>query len=484
MYLIILLIYVAILLGVGYLTSRKGTSNEAFFSGNHRSPWYLVAFGMIGASISGISVVSVPGMVIASEWTYLQTCLGFFFGYVAVAYILLPLYYKLKLTSIYEYLNSRFGSSSYHTGSMFFVIAKMVSSATKLYIAVLVLQHFIFDKWNIPFGVTVVICVAIIWLYTHRAGIRTIVWTDTLQTLFFIVAISIMCYEAYKLNAQCTTNSLELLRKMHNAQSLIFNSQFSIFNFNDWHSTQYFWKQFISGIFIVIVMTGLDQDMMQKNLTCRTLRESQKNMLSYGIAFLPINFILLLLGSLIITYSQHSGIALPDAPDKIMPFMVSEIMSPIVGICFVLGIISASFSSADSALTSITTTLAVDIFGWKDNEKQRRMLHIGVCVLFAIIVILFGYTQNRSIIDTIYTIVGYAYGPLLGMFTFGLFTRYQVRDKLVPLVAIASPIICYIINLISTNYYNYQWGYELLLLNGIITFAGLFIIRHKQHTNR
>ena len=483
MYLIILLIYVAILLGVGYLTSRNGASNEAFFSGNHRSPWYLVAFSMIGASISGISVVSVPGMVIASEWTYLQTCLGFFFGYVAVAYILLPLYYKLKLTSIYEYLNSRFGSSSYHTGSMFFVIAKMVSSATKLYIAVLVLQHFIFDKWNIPFGITVIICVDIIWLYTHRAGIRTIVWTDTLQTLFFIVAISIMCYEAYKLNAQCTTNSLELWRKMHNAQSLIFNSQFSIFNFNDWHSTQYFWKQFISGIFIVIVMTGLDQDMMQKNLTCRTLRESQKNMLSYGVAFLPINFILLLLGSLIITYSQHSGIALPDAPDKIIPFMVSEIMSPIVGICFVLGIISASFSSADSALTSITTTLAVDIFGWKHNEKQRRILHIGVCVLFAIIVILFGYTQNRSIIDTIYTIVGYAYGPLLGMFAFGLFTRYQVRDKLVPLVAIASPIICYIINLISTNYYNYQWGYELLLLNGTITFVGLFIIRNKQHTN-
>lgn len=469
MYLIILLIYVAILLGVGYLTSRKGASNEAFFSGNHRSPWYLVAFGMIGASISGISVVSVPGMVIASEWTYLQTCLGFFFGYVAVAYILLPLYYKLKLTSIYEYLNSRFGSSSYHTGSMFFVIAKMVSSATKLYIAVLVLQHFIFDKWNIPFGITVIICVAIIWLYTHRAGIRTIVWTDTLQTLFFIVAISIMCYEAWQLaDVRLSTFDFRLLT----------------FSFEDWHSTQYFWKQFISGIFIVIVMTGLDQDMMQKNLTCRTLRESQKNMLSYGAAFLPINFILLLLGSLIITYSQHSGIALPDAPDKIMPFMVSEIMSPIVGICFVLGIISASFSSADSALTSITTTLAVDIFGWKDNEKQRRMLHIGVCVLFAIIVILFGYTQNRSIIDTIYTIVGYAYGPLLGMFAFGLFTRYQVRDKLVPLVAIASPIICYIINLISTNYYNYQWWYELLLLNGTITFAGLFIIRDKQHTNR
>ena len=462
MYLIILIIYIAILLGVSYLTSRKSTSNEAFFSGNHRSPWYLVAFGMIGASISGISVVSVPGMVLTSEWTYLQTCLGFFFGYIAVAYVLLPLYYRLKLTSIYEYLNGRFGSSSYHTGSIFFVIAKMVSSATKLYVAVLVLQHFIFDEWNIPFWLTVIICVAVIWLYTHRAGIRTIVWTDTLQTLLFIVAISIMCYEAWLL---CDTKIATL------------NTQFSTFNFSDWHSPRYFWKQFISGIFIVIVMTGLDQDMMQKNLSCRTLRESQKNMLSYGIAFLPINFILLLLGALCVIYTQQSGIMLPEAPDKIMPFMVSEIMTPIVGICFVLGIISASFSSADSALTSITTTLAVDIFEWKQNEKLRRMLHIAICALFAIIVILFGYTQNRSIIDTIYTIVGYAYGPLLGMFTFGLFTQYQVRDKLVPIVAITSPIICYTISDIASHIWSYQWGYELLLLNGTLTFIGLLCIK-------
>lgn len=466
MYLTILLIYVAILLGVGYLTSRKEASNEAFFSGNHRSPWYLVAFGMIGASISGISVVSVPGMVTTSGWTYLQTCLGFFFGYVAVAYILLPLYYRLKLTSIYEYLNSRFGSSSYHTGSMFFVIAKMVSSATKLYIAVLVLQHFIFSQWNIPFWLTVIICVAIIWLYTHRAGIKTIVWTDTLQTLFFIIAISIMCYEAYKLT---------------NVQLSTFNFQLLTFNFYDWRSTQYFWKQFISGIFIVVVMTGLDQDMMQKNLTCRSLRESQKNMLSYGIAFLPINFILLLLGSLIIIYAQHSGITLPTEPDKIMPMVASTIMSPIAGICFVLGIISASFSSTDSALTSITTTLTVDIFGNKNNQNQRQWLHLAVCALFALIVILFGYTQNRSIIDTIYTIVGYAYGPLLGLFTFGLFTRYQVRDRLVPIVALVSPILCYIINTTTTHYFNYQWGYELLLLNGIITFIGLFIIKKVEN---
>ena len=466
MYLTILLTYIALLLGVGYLTSRKEASNEAFFSGNHRSPWYLVAFGMIGASISGISVVSVPGMVTTSGWTYLQTCLGFFFGYIVVAYVLLPLYYRLKLTSIYEYLNSRFGSSSYHTGSMFFIIAKMVSSATKLYIAVLVLQHFIFSQWNIPFWLTVIICVAIIWLYTHRAGIKTIVWTDTLQTLFFIIAISIMCYEAYKLT---------------NVQLSTFNFQLLTFNFYDWRSTQYFWKQFISGIFIVVVMTGLDQDMMQKNLTCRSLRESQKNMLSYGVAFLPINFILLLLGSLIIIYAQHSGITLPTEPDKIMPMVASTIMSPIAGICFVLGIISASFSSADSALTSITTTLTVDIFGNKNNQNQRQWLHLAVCALFTLIVILFGYTQNRSIIDTIYTIVGYAYGPLLGLFTFGLFTRYQVRDRLVPIVALASPILCYIINAATTHYFNYQWGYELLLLNGIITFIGLFIIKKVEN---
>ena len=465
MYLTILLIYIVILLGVGHLTSRKATSNDSFFRGNRRSPWYLVAFGMIGASISGISVVSVPGMVVASGWSYLQTCLGFFFGYIAVAYVLLPLYYRLQLTSIYEYLNTRLGSSSYHTGSMFFVIAKMVSSATKLYIAVLVLQHFIFDQWAVPFWATVIICVAIIWLYTHRAGIRTIVWTDTLQTLFFIVAISIMCYEAWQLaDVRLST----------------FDFRHLTFSFDDWQSPHYFWKQFVSGIFIVIVMTGLDQDMMQKNLTCRTLAESQKNMLTYGIAFVPINFILLLLGSLIIAYAQQSGIALPSAPDKIMPYVASDIMSPIVGICFVLGILSASFSSADSALTAITTTLAIDIFGWKDNEKRRHSLHIAVCALFAIIVIMFGYTQNRSIIDTIYTIVSYAYGPLLGMFAFGLFTRHTVRDRLVPVIAIASPLLSYAINAITSHIWGYQWGYELLLLNGALTFIGLFCIKSRE----
>ena len=474
MYFVILLIYVAILLGVGHLTSRGNTSNEAFFSANHSSPWYVVAFGMIGASISGISVVSVPGMVTTSGWTYLQMCLGFFFGYIAVAYILLPLYYRLQLTSIYEYLNTRFGGSSYRTGSIYFVVAKLISSATKLYVAILVLQHFIFAQWGVPFWLTVIICILIIWLYTHRAGIRTIVWTDTLQTLFFIVAISVMCYEAYELaNVQILS---PYLRGTSGVEGVNLST---IFVFDNLRSTQYFWKQFVSGIFIVIVMTGLDQDMMQKNLTCRTLRESQKNMLSYGIAFLPINLILLLLGSLIVIYAQHTGISLPAEPDKIMPIVASTFMSPIAGVCFVLGIISASFSSTDSALTSITTTLTVNISGNKNDQRRRWWLHLAVCALFAIIVILFGYTQNRSIIDTIYTIVGYAYGPLLGLFAFGLFTRLNVRDRLVPLVAIASPILCYIINAITTHYFNYHWGYELLLLNGTLTFIGLYFIKEQ-----
>lgn len=474
MYLAILIIYVLILLVVSYFTSRNNRSNEVFFNANRRSPWYMVAFGMIGASISGISVVSVPGMVVGSGWSYLQTCIGFFFGYIIVAYVLLPLYYKLNLTSIYEYLNNRFGGGSYKTGSMFFVVAKLVSSATKLYIAVLVLQHFIFDQWGVPFWVVVLMCVGIIWLYTNRSGIHTIVWTDTLQTLFFIVAIGIMCYEAYMLNAESVMQDSGLPSVFN---LLLFSDTTTTFVFDDWLSTQNFWKQFISGIFIVVVMTGLDQDMMQKNLTCRTLKESQKNMLSYGIAFLPINLILLLLGSLVVIYSQINSITLPETPDKIMPFVASTIMSPIAGICFVLGIISASFSSADSALTSITTTLSVDILGYRNDVSRRRLLHIVVCLTFSVIVILFGYTQNRSIIDTIYTIVGYAYGPLLGLFAFGLFTRCQVKDKFVALVAIISPILCYVINYVTTDIWGYAWGYELLLLNGLLTFIGLYIIR-------
>lgn len=466
MYLTILLIYVAILLGVGYLTSRKEASNEAFFSGNHRSPWYLVAFGMIGASISGISVVSVPGMVTTSGWTYLQTCLGFFFGYVAVAYILLPLYYRLKLTSIYEYLNSRFGSSSYHTGSMFFVIAKLISSATKLYIAVLVLQHFIFDKWNVPFWLIVIICVTIIWLYTNRAGIKTIVWTDTLQTLFFIIAISLMCYEAWKLNAQFSTLKL-----------LLFSNTTTTFIFDDLFSTQYFWKQFISGIFIVVVMTGLDQDMMQKNLSCKNLRDAQKNMYCYGFSFIPVNLAFLFLGACLVMLLQQQGIALPTASDQLVTTAIeSGFFSPLAVLLFTLGIVAATCSSSDSALISITTAINIDFLPPSDaktSEKRRKITHAFVCLGFILLLWGFYYMGNQNLLDTLFNIASYTYGPLLGIFAFGLFTRYQIHDKWVPIIAFIAPICCLLLQWITHN----ALGYELLLLNGFITFVGLLVIK-------
>lgn len=467
-YFVVIIFYLFLLFVVDYFVSRKGGDNVTFFSGNHNSPWYLVAFGMIGASISGISVVSVPGMVGAGHWTYLQTCLGFILGYLIVAFVLLPLYYKLNLTSIYEYLNIRFGSKSYHIGSAFFVVAKIVSSATKLYVVIVALEMFIFSKYNVPFAVLTVVIVFVMWLYTRRSGIKTIVWTDSLQTLFLVAALVFMCVDAWKM----LPNNISL--------SDLWNSELTdIFVWNDFASPRNFWKQFISGAFIVVVMTGLDQDMMQKNITCKTLKQSRTNMLVYGSAFLPINIILLLLGTILLFVAQSNSISLPEAPDNILPFFVSNYMSPIASVCFLLGIIAASFSSADSALTSITTTIAVDFFNVKSIEQSkavrlRKNIHVIVSAFFAILVIAFGYTQNNSIIDTIYTIVGYAYGPLLGLFAFGLFTKRKPKDALVPYIAVASPIFCLIISWSLSRFCGYVFGYELLLLNGILTFVGLF----------
>lgn len=467
MYLTVIIIYAILLISVGYLMSKKHDSNAAFFAGNHASPWYLVAFGMIGASVSGISVVSVPGMVRAVGWTYLQTCIGFLFGYIAVAYVLLPLYYSKQLTSIYEYLKQRFGQRSRLTGAMIFIIAKTVSSASKLYIAVLVLQQFIFKEFGIPFWLTVVICVIIIWAYTYRSGIRVIVWTDALQTLFLIVSVIIMCVECYKLFGLDWHSVHGVLKETCYTQTFLFD---------DWESTQNFWKQFVSGIFIVVVMTGLDQDMMQKNLSCKTLKQSQTNMLCYGAAFIPVNLILLLLGAMIILYAERNGIILPEKPDDILPWFVATNMSSAAGVCFILGIVSATFSSADSALTSITTSLSVDVLQNRYNEKRQRIaLHSAVCTMFALLVITFGYAQNSSIIDTIYTIVGYGYGPLLGLFSFGMFTKLTPPDRLIPVIAVLSPVLCYAINIYTSTVFDYRFGYELLLLNGIMTFAGLYL---------
>ena len=473
-YLLILIAYFGLLLLIARITGRR-SDNRVFFTGNHQSPWYLVAFGMVGATISGISVVSVPGMVGASQFGYLQTVLGFFFGYMVVAYVLLPLYYRLHLTSIYEYLNSRFGQEAHRTGSLFFVVAKLVSSATKLYVAALVLQQFVFDTWHVPFWITVSVCVLLMWLYTRRGGIRTIVWTDSLQTLFLVIALILMVIEAAQL---LHLSGVEACRT-------VYASDWSrLFTFDDWHSRQNFFKQFLSGIFIVIVMTGLDQDMMQKNLTCRTLKESQKNMLWCGAAFLPVNLLLLTLGALLLLFASQQGIALPTQPDRILPFFAASYFHPITALFFVLGIIAASFSSADSALTAITTTISVDLLHIENRplqqaERLRQGIHIGVSVVFVGLVLAFHALPNQSIIDTIYTIVGYAYGPLLGLFAFGLFTKKECKNRLIPLVATLSPLVTFGIQWLFTNYLDYSFGYELLMLNGLLTFVGLSLIREK-----
>lgn len=466
-----ILSYFGVLLLVSRLTAKQST-NDTFYRGNRQSPWYLVAFGMIGASISGVTFVSVPGMVNTIEMTYLQTCLGFVLGYVAVAFVLLPIYYRLNLTTIYSYLQQRLGTRSYKTGAWFFLLSKMSGAAVKFYVVCMILQRFVLDALGIPFVITVLVLVALIWLYTRRGGIKTLVWTDTFQTfcmfmaLIFII-INVMSMLNLSVNEVVTT--------------IVQDERCRVFVFDDWVSKQNFWKLFISGIFIVVVMTGLDQDMMQKNLTCKTLREAQKDMCTYGLAFVPANLLFLCLGVLLSILAQQEGIALPSSGDELLPmFAATGKMGNMVVVLFTIGIVAASFSSADSALTALTTTYCVDIKEKADDETLRHRVHAGMGVVFVIFILLFRTFNSTNLIDAIYILVSYTYGPLLGLFAFGLFTKYQVTDRWVPYFAILSPILCYALNALAQQMWGYHFGYELLMLNGALTFAGLYVTRKKE----
>ena len=466
-----ILSYFGVLLLVSRLTAKQST-NDTFYRGNRQSPWYLVAFGMIGASISGVTFVSVPGMVNTIEMTYLQTCLGFILGYVAVAFVLLPIYYRLNLTTIYSYLQQRLGTRSYKTGAWFFLLSKMSGAAVKFYVVCMILQRFVLDALGIPFVITVLVLVALIWLYTRRGGIKTLVWTDTFQTfcmfmaLIFII-INVMSMLNMSVNEVVTT--------------IVQDERSRVFVFDDWVSKQNFWKLFISGIFIVVVMTGLDQDMMQKNLTCKTLREAQKDMCTYGLAFVPANLLFLCLGVLLSMLAQQEGIALPSSGDELLPmFAATGKMGNMVVVLFTIGIVAASFSSADSALTALTTTYCVDIKEKADDETLRHQVHVGMSVVFVIFILLFRTFNSTNLIDAIYILVSYTYGPLLGLFAFGLFTKYQVTDRWVPYFAILSPILCYALNVLAQQLWGYHFGYELLMLNGAFTFAGLYVTRKKE----
>ena len=481
--LVIIAIYFGVLMLISYLTSRKGSGNDAFFRANKSSKWYVVAIAMIGTSISGVTFVSVPGMVRNLDMTYMQMVFGFFFGYLVIAYVLLPLYYRLNLTTIYGYLEQRFGRKSYKTGAWFFLLSKIVGAAARLYLVAFILQTLVFDTWGIPFVITVIGIILVIWLYSHKSGIKTIIWTDWLQTILFLTTLVLIVWQV----------STRLNFNIGDTIAAIGNSPHSrIFVFDDWGSTQNFFKQFFSGMFITIVMTGLDQDQMQKNLTIRTLKDAQKNVVSYGFAFAPINFLFLSLGVLLIIFAEQNGIVLPEVSDNILPVIASEYLGPGVLGIFIVGIVAAAFSSADSALTALTTSFCVDILDMKalsqtkEQEKKdvktRGIVHIGISIVFVLIILIIETIGSDSIITAIYKLASYTYGPLLGLYCFGLYTKVKPKDMYVPYVAIAAPILCFIIEMLMKHLYNYQVGYELLLINGLITGLGLWIISTRKKT--
>ena len=463
---ITVLLYFAALMLFSRITARHGDNNQTFFRANRRSPWYMVAFGMVGASISGITFVSVPGMTMFTGMTYVQMCIGFILGYFAVAFVLLPVYYRLNLTTIYTYLKVRLGMRSNTTGAWCFLISKMTGAAVRFYVVCIILQRFVLDAIGVPFALTVVAMVALIWLYTRRGGIKTLVWTDTFQTTCMFAALILIIYNVMGQLGMSATDAVKAIATDEHSR---------MFVMDDWISKQNFWKQFLSGAFVVIVMTGLDQDMMQKNLTCRTLREAQKDMCTYGFAFVPANILFMALGVLLMQLAQKDGIALPASGDELLPmFAATGRLGSTVVVLFTIGIVAASFSSADSALTALTTSYCVDIRQREGDEQLRRRAHIGIAVVFGLFILLFKTLNSTSVIDAIYILCSYTYGPLLGLFAFGIFTRRKPCDKLVPYIAVASPIVCFALEKTAMQCWGYKFGYELLMINGLLTFMGLY----------
>ncbi len=472
-------IVISLLLGyflILYLTSRltaRKTDNASFYLAGRKSPWYIIAFGMIGSSLSGVTFISVPGWVVNSNFSYMQMVLGYVVGYFVIAYVLLPIYYKLNVTSIYAYLEHRFGVSAYKTGATLFIISRTIGSAFRLFIVSTVLQVSVFDHFSIPFYVTVILTILLIWLYTSKGGIGTIIWTDVLQTALLLIAVVLTVIEI--------GHSLDL--GISDVFSSVFqNSHSQIFYFDDWRADSFFFKHFLSGMFITIVMTGLDQDMMQKNLSCRNLKEAQKNVVSYGIAFVPINLLFMSLGLLLVMYAQQHQIDIPSKTDELYPAIAfGGYLSPLVAVAFIIGLVAAAYSSADSALTALTTSFTVDILGFNHEKidtpkavRIRKWVHLGISGLMVVVIVTFRAITDQSVISAIFRVAGYTYGPLLGMFAFGIFTKHQVKPYMIPILGILSPLICYFLQVNAEKMFDgYKMGYELLIINGAITYAGL-----------
>ena len=478
----VFLLYTVLLFVIAHFTSRK-SDNASFFTGNRKSPWFVVAYGMIGASLSGVTFMSVPGGVYSGQFTYLPLVLGYVIGYAVIAFVLLPLYYKLNLTSIYSYLEIRFGSKSEKTGAAFFILSRLLGSALRMYLVVFVLYEFVFKAWGLPFWVPAVIFIAIILLYTFKGGIKTVVWTDTLQTTFLLLAALLTAIFILK---DLDISLGGLLKK---TSELGYTKVFE----TDWTHNKFWLKQLLSGAFITITMTGLDQDMMQKNLTCKNLRDAQKNVITSSLLFVIVNVLFLCLGAALIFYAQETGFALPVndvgvvVNDKIFPSLAFS-LSTLTSILFVVGLVAAGYSSADGTLTALTTTFCFDFLhldkkNLSDSQvtKYRKIIHVAFALLYLVVIVLFRPFHNESLIDKIFDIAGFTYGPLLGLYSFGLFVKNRTaNDKAVPFIAVASPIISYLLKVYSKDlFFGYQFGFEILIINGLLTFLALLACSKK-----
>lgn len=475
----VFLAYTALLFFITWLTSRKST-NQSFFVGNKVSPWYVVAYGMIGASLSGVTFMSVPGWVHDTQFSYLMVVFGYLFGYAVIATVLLPLYYKLNLTSIYAYLEKRFGFWTYKTGAGFFLLSRTLGASLRMFLVINVLQVFVFDVWGIPFWVNGMIFISLIILYTFKGGIKTIVWTDTLQTTFMLLAVVISIIFITK----------QLNLSLGSLISKVWDSDISNIVVTDITSRQHWLKQFLSGMFITIVMTGLDQEMMQKNLSCKNLKDAQTNMFTFSFTLIFVNLMFLFLGAVLLFYAQSNAIAVSHT-DDLFPTVAMQHLGQVAGLVFLVGLVSAAYPSADGALTSLTTSFCIDFLNFekktnipeKKKIRTRYAVHLSIAALFLAVIVLFQmFFNDRAIIDKLFTIAGYTYGPLLGFYSFGLFTKYQVKDRWVPYIAVVSPVLCYILSANSATLLNgYKFGFELLIVNGLLTFMGLLLIRKKVH---
>jgi len=486
---VLLGLYFLVLIIIARLTS-KGADNDSFFIGNRKSPWYIVAFGMIGASLSGVTFISVPGWVGDRQFSYMQMVLGYILGYVVIAFVLMPMYYRLKLTSIYTYLDQRFGSNAYKTGSAYFLLSRTIGASFRLYLIAIVLQKFVMDAYGIPYALTVAITIFLIWIYTNKAGIKTIIWTDTLQTVVMLTAVTatvIFIINSLDLNFG---EAIQLMKEENYAKVWFFSG--------GWSDARNFFKLFFAGMFITIVMTGLDQDMMQKNLSCRTLADAQKNMLTLSLVLVVVNLIFLMLGALLYIYADQVGMELPtrmvggaSRPDSdlLYPTIAIEHLPIVFGLMFVIGLIASAYSSADSALTALTTSVCVDFLNFekskkseREKQKLRRIVHLLVSLVLFFVIQISWWINNDAVNDTLFTVSGYTYGPLLVLYTFGFFVKRQVNERYLVAVCIMSPVVCYFINKYSdVILYGYKFGFELLLLNGLITFLGLYLFSKKAN---